>query len=237
MTVVIPALNEENAVGQVLAEIPADIGDSVIVVDNASTDRTPEVARAAGATVVHEPQRGYGSACLRGIASVPEETTIIVFLDADHSDFPTDMHLLVDPILHSDADVVLGSRILGERESGAMLPQAFWGNKLAVTLIREIWGHRYTDLGPFRAIRADALEQLAMRDRDYGWTIEMQIRAVEEGLRVLEHPVRYRRRIGKLKISGTLSGTIRAGAKILYTIGRHAARRSARNRDRSNKSG
>ena len=225
ITVVIPAFNEEDAVGLVLEELPADLVDSVIVVDNASTDRTAEVAKAAGAIVAEEPERGYGAACLRGIDSVPEETTIVVFLDADHSDFPDDLPTRVAPVLASEAELVIGSRILGERESGAMVPQAFWGNKLAVTLIRAIWGHRYTDLGPFRVIRKDALDRLGMAVRDYGWTIEMQIRAIEEGLRLLERPVRYRRRIGQSKITGTIGGTVRAGSKILYTIGRHALRR------------
>jgi hypothetical protein len=221
---VILAYNEEKALPHVLAAVPRDRVSTVLVVDNASTDDTAAAARRGGATVVHEPRPGYGAACLRGIAALPPGAGIVVFLDGDYSDYPEDLPRLLDPIQAGAADLVLSSRILGASGRGALVPQAYWGNRLAVTLIRWIWRYRYTDLGPFRAIRRDALERLDMRDRNFGWTVEMQIRAVEEGLRILEVPMRYRARIGKSKISGTVSGTIKAGTKILYTIARFALR-------------
>ena len=231
IAVVIPAFNEEESIACVLHDLPAELRTTTIVVDNASSDRTAQIAREAGATVVLEPRRGYGAACLRGIASVAADVGVIVFLDADYSDHPDELPSVVRPILDDEADLVIGSRMLGECEPGALLPQARFGNKLAVTLIRWIWGQTYTDLGPFRAIRKSALQQLQMRDRDFGWTVEMQIRALEEGLRVREVPVSYRRRVGRSKISGTVRGTISAGAKILYTIGKLALR-SRRRRPR-----
>ncbi len=217
ISVIIPAFNEEDSIGKVLADIPQDLVIEVVVVDNGSTDRTAEVAAQAGARVVPEPQRGYGSACLRGIAEV-ESPDVVVFLDADYSDHPEEMRRLVDPILSEEADMVIGSRMLGNRESGALLPQAYFGNKLAVSLMRLFFGARHTDLGPFRAIRWTALERLRMRDRNFGWTVEMQVKAKLRGLKVMEVPVSYRKRIGVSKITGTVSGSIKAGAKILYTI-------------------
>jgi glycosyltransferase involved in cell wall biosynthesis len=216
--VVIPAHNEEASLPLVLAAIPRDLVAEIIVVDNASTDRTAAAARAGGATVVHEERRGYGSACLRGIAALPAAAECVVFLDADFSDHPEEMASLLEPIAAGRADLVIGSRMLGRREPGALLPQAYFGNKLACFLIRLLWGHRYTDLGPFRAVRADALRRLQMRDTTFGWTVEMQVRALQEGLRVEEVPVSYRRRVGVSKITGTVSGTVRAGVKILSTI-------------------
>lgn len=221
--VIIPAFNEAEAIGQVVGDLPGDRVDEVVVVNNASTDATEHNARAAGATVVREPEPGYGAACLRGLeyaASVSPD--IIVFLDGDYSDHPDELPRLVDPIREGAADFVVGSRIQGESEPGALLPQARIGNRLACTLMGWIWGADYTDLGPFRAIRYDALQRLKMRDRTFGWTIEMQIKAVMAGLRIQEVPVSYRKRVGVSKITGTLSGTVRASAKILWTIARYA---------------
>jgi glycosyltransferase involved in cell wall biosynthesis len=214
--VIIPVLNEERALPLVLAELPAWV-DEILVVDNGSTDRSTEVAHQAGALVISEPRRGYGRACLAGIAALGP-CDIIVFLDGDHSDYPEDLPLLVDPIVHGQADFVLGSRLLGSRERGAMPPQSVWGNRLACLLMRLLFGVRYTDLGPFRAITRQTLEQLGMGDLNYGWTVEMQIKAARRRLRITEVPVRYRQRIGRSKISGTLRGTILAGYKILATI-------------------
>lgn len=216
IAVVIPALNEEEAIGKVIAAVPSWV-DDIIVVDNGSTDGTVEVARAHGARTVSEPERGYGSACLTGIAAL-QNPGVVVFLDGDFSDRPEEMPALVDPILRREADIVIGSRVLGQREPGALTPQARFGNWLACHLIRVIWKVGYTDLGPFRAVRFSALRQLGMRDRGYGWTVEMQIKAAKQHLRVLEVPVSYRCRIGKSKISGTVKGVLGAGTKILATI-------------------
>jgi len=204
----------------------------VFVVDNGSTDETSSVASQQGASVVQEPQRGYGAACLRGLAAIREaasqgqpEPGIVVFVDADYSDHPELLPRLVAPIFAGTADFVLGSRLLGQREPGAMPPQSVYGNRLACCLMRILFGASYTDLGPFRAMRYDHLCALGMEDRNFGWTIEMQIKAVRAGLRVQEIPVPYRRRIGQSKISGTLNGTLRAGAKILYTLAKYGFRR------------
>jgi glycosyltransferase involved in cell wall biosynthesis len=221
VAVIIPALNEEEAIGQVLAEIPPEAVSDVIVVDNGSTDATVTAAKAGGARVVHEPRRGYGSACLRGIAEL-QAPEVVVFLDADHSDHPAELPSLVRPIAEDRADLVIGSRTLGERQPGALTPQQIWGNRLACFLLRAIYRHRFTDLGPFRAIRYRSLLDLGMSDPDFGWTIEMQIKALKHGLRIEEVPVSYRRRIGQSKISGTLRGTILAGYKIITTIFRYA---------------
>lgn len=224
--VIIPVHNEEQSLPLVLRDLPA-VG-RVIVVDNASTDRSSELAWSHGAVVVREPKRGYGAACLAGLAHINSEhhtcgrsPEIVVFLDGDYSDYPEELCDLVQPILEGHADFVLGSRLSGVRESGAMPPQSVYGNKLACFLMRWIWGVRYTDLGPFRAIRWDSLQSLGMQDQTFGWTVEMQIKARQHQLRMLEVPVRYRRRIGTSKISGTIQGTIRAGYKILYTIARY----------------
>jgi len=218
---VIPALDEERAIGRVLAELPREHVREVVVVDNGSTDRTAEVARAAGATVVHEPRRGYGAACLAGLARLRDRPPeIVAFLDADGSDDPAQLPELLEPILAGRADLVIGSRALGERERGALTPVQAAGNRLAVLLLRWLFGARFTDLGPFRAVRWGALEALRMRDHDYGWTVEMQARAARARLRTAEVPVRYRRRVGRSKISGTLRGAAGAGWKILFTIAR-----------------
>jgi glycosyltransferase involved in cell wall biosynthesis len=220
ISVVIPALNERESLPRVLSDLPRPMLHEIVVVDNGSTDGTADVARAGGARVVAEPVRGYGRACLTGIAAL-DAPDVVVFLDADYSDHPEELPEVVAPILEGRADLVVGSRVLGEREPGALLPQARFGNLLSVTLIRALTGARYTDLGPFRAIRAPALEVLRMEDENFGWTVEMQVKAARSGLRAVEVPVRYRRRIGKSKITGTVRGTVMAGAIILATIARY----------------
>ena len=225
--VVIPALNEESSIASVLRDLPPV--RNVIVVDNGSTDETARVAEALGAIVVRESRRGYGSACLRGLQTIRDRQTtlgeeaplIVVFLDADYSDHPEELTSLVAPVVRGSADFVLGSRLLGSRTPGAMPPQSIYGNRLACWLMWYLLGARFTDLGPFRAIRYSSLLRLRMTDTTFGWTIEMQIKAVQAGLRYLEIPASYRRRIGDSKISGTLLGTLRAGAKILWTLGRY----------------
>jgi glycosyltransferase involved in cell wall biosynthesis len=222
LAVIIPALNEAAAIGRVLAAIPSWV-DEVLVVDNGSTDATAAVARKQGARVIWEPQRGYGAACLAGINALATPD-IVVFLDGDYSDHPEEMDRLVDPLVENNADLVIGSRVLGQRQPGALTPQARFGNWLACLLIRLIWRVRYSDLGPFRAIGFPALQLLNMQDRDYGWTVEMQIKAAARHLRILEVPVSYRLRVGQSKISGTLRGVVGAGTKILATIGKEACR-------------
>lgn len=224
--VIIPALDEEAAIGRVLRDLPRDRVTRVVVVDNGSKDRTAEVARSHGAEVVTEPRRGYGSACLAGIAQAGD-AEVIAFLDADYSDHPEELPSLLDPIENGDADLVIGSRMVWPESRRALLPQARFGNWLASLLLHWRYGARVSDLGPFRAIRRDALERLEMRDRDYGWTVEMQARAFARGLRVVEVPVRYRPRIGQSKISGTIRGSVKAGIKILFTIAREATSRAS----------
>jgi glycosyltransferase involved in cell wall biosynthesis len=204
----------------VLAEVPRLVS-RVIVVDNGSRDGTARVAEDAGAKVVYEPRRGYGRACLAGITAA-EDAEILAFLDADHSDYPAQLVDILAPILAGEADLVIGSRSLGRRAPGAHPWHAVLGTRLCVGLMNALVGTRATDLGPFRAIRAEALGRLRMKDPTFGWTVEMQLKAKEAGLRVKEVPVDYRARIGRSKVSGTLSGTVRAGAKILGTIARHA---------------
>ncbi len=218
ISIIIPALNEEESIGQVLNDIPGEIVEEVIVVDNGSNDNTVTVAQRLGANIVLEPLKGYGAACLRGISILKQDTDIVVFLDADYSDYPQDLHTVVKPIISDNAEMVIGSRMSGTREKGALLPQAIFGNKLATFLIRLFWGFKYTDLGPFRAIKYKDLLALNMMDKNFGWTVEMQIKALKKGLRIMEVPVRYRKRIGKSKITGTFSGTVCAGVKIIYTI-------------------
>jgi glycosyltransferase involved in cell wall biosynthesis len=220
---VIPAVDEEAAIGLVLAELPPAVHE-VVVVDNGSQDRTAEVARAAGARVVPEPRRGYGQACLAGIAAAPE-AEVFLFLDGDRSDYPTQAVALLAPILAGEADLVIGSRRLGRRAPGSHPWHAQAGTRLCVLLMNLLVGTRATDLGPFRAIGASALRQLEMQDRSFGWTVEMQLKAHRSGLRVREVPVDYRPRIGRSKVSGTLVGSVRAGVGILGTIARHALAR------------
>jgi glycosyltransferase involved in cell wall biosynthesis len=223
--VIIPVYNEEQSLPLVLGDLP-QVG-RVFVVNNGSRDQSAIVARQGGATVVDEPCRGYGAACLAGLAAVERNITesefpeVVVFLDGDYSDHPDLLPQLIAPIFRGEADFVLGSRTLGVQEPGAMPPVARFGNWLAPWLLWLLWGARFTDLGPFRAIAWPALRELGMRDRNFGWTVEMQIRATVAGLRCREVPVPYRRRLGESKISGTVSGSLRAGYKILYTIARY----------------
>ncbi len=216
IAVIIPAINEAQSIANVLRDIP-DWVDHVIVADNGSTDDTPAIARANGAQVVAESHRGYGSACLRGMTAL-ENPDIVVFLDGDYSDHPDQMDRLVDPIIENHAEMVIGSRVLGHHDPGALTPQARFGNQLACLLMRMFWGARHTDLGPFRAIRYSTLQSLAMADPDYGWTVEMQIKAALAQVPTAEVPVDYRKRIGRSKVSGTLRGVVGAGYKILSTI-------------------
>ncbi len=221
VSIIIPAFNEENGIGEVIREIPRELVTEIVVVNNASTDDTEKIARTEGATVLREPTPGYGRACLKGIAYLKQadlHPDIVVFLDADHSDYPEEMRELIWPIEEGTADLVIGSRALGKKENGSMTPQQVFGNWLATRLLRILYGVRFTDLGPFRAIRFDKLLELDMQDKTYGWTVEMQLKAAKMGFRCREVPVRYRRRIGFSKISGTVKGTVMAGYKIITTI-------------------
>ncbi len=219
--VVIPAYNEEESIGKVVNDIRKDLVEEVVVCNNNSNDRTAEVAREAGATVVDEPEPGYGAACLKAleyVRSKAKNEDIVVFLDGDYSDYPEEMPLLLYPIRKGGADLVIGSRALGNREKGAMMPQQEFGNWLATFLIRNLYKVHFTDLGPFRAIRWKQLETIHMVDRNFGWTVEMQVKAAKLGLKCVEVPVNYRRRIGVSKVTGTIKGTVMAGYKILWTI-------------------
>lgn len=221
IVVIIPAFNEENAVGNVIREIPKDLVAEIVVVNNNSNDATKEKAEEAGATVLDEPTQGYGNACLKGISYVKamqQQPDIIVFIDADYSDYPEEMVQLVQPILEQDYDIVIGSRALGKKQRGSMTPQQVFGNWLATRLLRILYGVTYTDLGPFRAIKWDALIKLDMKDRTYGWTVEMQLKAAKMKMKTTEVAVNYRKRIGFSKISGTVKGTVLAGYKIITTI-------------------
>ncbi|MXX97897.1 MAG: glycosyltransferase family 2 protein [Rhodothermaceae bacterium] len=221
--VIIPAFNEAEAIAQVIQDIPRGLVTEVVVVNNASTDATEKNASRAGATVLYESRRGYGYACLRGLAYASSRNPdVIVFLDGDYSDHPDEMSALIAPILAGTHDLVVGSRIRGVSEHGALLPQARWGNRLACLLMRLLWGAHYSDLGPFRAIRYQSLMKLHMRDATFGWTIEMQIKAHIAGLRITEIPVSYRRRVGVSKITGSLAGAAKASVKILGIIFRFA---------------
>lgn len=228
--VIIPARNEEESIGLVLGDLPQVA--CVIVVNNGSTDSTAQIARDAGCLVVDEPVPGYGKACLTGLVTMEQFAAdsaakgkvieYVAFVDGDYSDHAHLLAALLNPIVRDEADFVLGSRMQGKREPGAMPPQATWGNRLACFLMKLVWRTNYTDLGPFRVIRIDALRELKMQDENFGWTVEMQVKASVAELRTLEIPVPYRRRVGISKISGTLSGTVRAGYKILYTIAKYA---------------
>ena len=226
VSVVIPALNEEATIADVVRAVPRQIASDVIVVDNGSDDRTVERAREAGARVVRESRRGYGSACYAGVRALAADCEIVVFIDGDGSEYPELMGKLVEPILKGTHDFVLGSRLRGQREPGSMsFPQVFAGRMIGL-MLRALYGIQYTDMGPFRAIRRDALLGLGLRELTYGWPLEMQMRAARARLRILEVPVDYRRRTGgKSKISGTIRGTILAGTRILMTLARIALER------------
>lgn len=222
--VIIPAFNEQDAIGEVIKEIPKNLINEIVVVNNASTDKTAVVAKASGATVLHEQIPGYGRACLKGIEYLKQserKPDIIVFLDGDHSDYPEELAQVIKPILDQQADLVIGSRALGNRERGSMMPQQIFGNWLATRLLKLFYNVKFTDLGPFRAITYTKLLELNMQDKNYGWTVEMQLKAAKNGLRCVEVPVRYRKRIGFSKVSGTVKGSVMAGYKILYTIFRY----------------
>lgn len=221
IVVIIPALNEEDSIGKVVNEIPKDNVLAILVCNNGSSDQTEEVAKKAGAIVLNEPKPGYGWACLKGMDYVSKMETkpdIIVFIDGDYSDYPAELTNVVAPIIHQQIDLVIGSRALGAKEKGSMtFPQRF-GNWLATRLMRVFYRVRYTDLGPFRAIKYSKLCQLNMQDKTYGWTIEMQLKAAKHKLTYTEVPVNYKKRIGVSKVSGTIKGTIMAGYKIIFAI-------------------
>jgi glycosyltransferase involved in cell wall biosynthesis len=221
--VVIPAFNEEASIPKVVGDIPAGLVREVVVVSNGSTDQTEVNARNAGATVLREDRKGYGQACLKGLAYLAEKNAeerpdIVVFLDGDYSDYPEEMPLVLKPILEDGYDLVIGSRELGDREKGAMQPQQIFGNWLATTLIRLLYKVKFSDLGPFRAVSYDKLLEIDMQDTNFGWTVEMQVKAAKLKMKCTEVPVNYRRRIGVSKVTGTIKGTIMAGYKILWTI-------------------
>jgi len=221
ISVVVAALNEEEAIGHVIGSIPRDIANEIVVVDNGSTDRTAEVASAAGARVIHEPQRGYGRAHRAGLRAISPDSQIVVFLDGDGSDCPEMMSKLVQPIIAGKYDFVIGSRTRGRRERGSMNPHQVFAGYVAGFFLRLFYGVRSTDMGPFRAIRREPLENLQLREQTYGWPLEMQMKAARSGLRILEVPVDYRRRAGgHSKIAGTVIGSVKAASRILVTLAR-----------------
>ena len=226
--VIIPAYNEEKSIAKVINDIP-DIVDEIIVISNNSNDKTEENAAKAGATVLLETRRGYGYACLRGMKYISnlnphQQPDIIVFLDGDYSDYPEQLTALVFPIINDDIDFVIGSRVKELREAGSMTPQQVFGNWLATFLMKVFFGAKFTDLGPFRAIKYQKLLQLKMEDKTYGWTVEMQLKAIKQHFSYLEVPMKYRNRIGVSKVSGTLKGTIFAGVKILGWIFKYSVK-------------
>lgn len=220
---IIPAYNEQNAIAQVIAEIP-ELVNEIIVVDNNSNDETTANAKNAGATVLFEHRKGYGYACLKGLEYIANQETkpdIIVFLDGDYSDYPQDLHSLIAPIIEENIDFVIGARVKRLRETGSMTPQQIFGNWLACFLMKLFFNSKFTDLGPFRAIKYDKLQALAMEDKTYGWTVEMQLKALKKNVSYVEIPVRYKNRIGVSKVSGTVKGTIMAGIKIIGWIAKY----------------
>ncbi len=223
INVIIPVFNESGSIGHVLQDIPAELVQEVIVVNNGSTDNTAEIAHQKGATVLLEEKKGYGSACLKGISYIKnkpaeQQPDIIVFIDGDYSDYPEQLRELIKPIIEQDIDMVIGSRAKGKRIKGSMAPQQIFGNWLATSLIKLFFGAKFSDLGPFRAIKWKQLVALNMVDTNYGWTVEMQIKAAKNKLTFTEIPVDYRPRIGTSKITGTFKGTVMAGYKIITTI-------------------
>jgi glycosyltransferase involved in cell wall biosynthesis len=224
IALIIPALDEELAIGPLLEEVDRTLVDEIIVGDNGSRDATAAIARERGATVVPVAERGYGAACAGALSAMSDDIDVVVFMDADGSDDPAEMRALLAPIERNEADLVIGARTRIDR--GALTPQQRFGNWLATRLIVLIYDHHYTDLGPFRAIRRELLERIRMRDRRYGWTVEMQVRALQLGARVAEVPVRYRKRVGKSKISGTVTGVVKAGWGILWTIAKYSRGRN-----------
>lgn len=217
ISVIIPAHNEEKSIGCVIKDLSKDLVDEIIVVDNCSSDNTALAAEAAGAIVVKENLKGYGAACQKGISHTVDPD-IIVILDGDYSDYPERISILLDPIIEQAFDMVLSSRILGRAEKGSMTLPQIQGNRLALLLIKILTGFKYTDMGPFRAIKAEKLSELKMTDKNFGWNVEMQIKAAKRGFKIREVPVDYRIRIGKSKVSGTISGVIQAGCKIIYSV-------------------
>ena len=217
--VIIPAYNEEKSIGSVINDIPKGHVSEVIVVNNCSTDRTAEFAEKAGATILHESLMGYGAACLKGIDYLEGKGfELVVFLDGDYSDYPEEIDLLIDPVISGKYDFVLGSRVMGKRTKGALPVQSIIGSVIAGFFINLFWNVRYTDLGPFRVIKYDKLLELNMKDKWFGWTIEMQIKAAKKRYKIKEVPVSYRKRIGKSKVTGTVKGSVMAGVIILKTI-------------------
>ncbi len=236
IALIIPALDEAESIGRQLEEIPPGLTVQTIVVDNGSGDGTGEIARLGGAEVVSEPRRGYGRACLAGLDRVRADVTAVLFLDADLSHAPKDVEKLAGVFCAGGWDMVVGSRVLGQAEPGALTPVQRFGNWLTTRLIRLIWGASFTDLGPLRILTRDALRRLEMEDTDFGWTVEMQVKAARLGLKFTEVPVAYRRRrFGRSKISGTISGSARAGAKILWTV--WSSWRGSRRADRAREPG
>ena len=220
ITVIIPAFNEALSIGYVIEAIPNHVHE-IIVVDNNSTDLTQDIAKKKGATVLFEPKKGYGHACLKGISYLENDPPdIVVFLDGDYSDFPEDLDVLVAPLIKKEARFVLGSRTKNLREKGSLTPQQIFGNALACFLMRILYKSTFTDLGPFRALGWNDLLSIEMQDKTYGWTVEMQLKILRRKIPYLEIPVRYRKRIGTSKVSGTLKGTVMAGYKILTWIGK-----------------
>lgn len=218
--VIIPAINEEESISKVIAEIPKIVSE-IIVVDNGSSDNTKKIAKLAGATVLEQPKKGYGNACLKGleyISTTIKKPDIIVFLDGDYSDYPQEMTNILAPILNNKVDFVIGARVTDYREKGSMTLAQLFGNWLATFLMRMLFNSTFTDLGPFRAIKYDKLLALKMEDKTYGWTVEMQLKALKQNLRYTEIPVHYKKRIGISKVSGTIKGAIFAGIKILSWI-------------------
>ena len=224
--VIIPAYNEEESIGKVIAEIPKSVSE-IVVVNNNSSDNTAEKAKNAGATVIDEPRPGYGRACLAGLHYIDKQSKqpdIVVFLDGDYSDYPEELDKIVAPLISENIDLVIGARKKELREAGSMTPQQVFGNWLATFLMKLFFGANFTDLGPFRAIKYESLKELQMEDQTYGWTVEMQLKAIRKKLAYKEVPVRYKRRIGVSKVSGTVKGTIFAGIKILGWIFKYSVK-------------